>query len=51
MPVNTTTAAVPAPQTAMTTWERHEAGWPARDADERARYHELDVAERPAGAR
>ena len=33
--------AVPAPLTAMTTWERHEAGWPARDADERARYREL----------
>ena len=35
-------AAVPAPLTEMTTWERHEAGWPARDADERARYAELD---------
>ena len=35
--------AVPAPLTAMTTWERHEAGWPARDADERARYRELDA--------
>ena len=34
--------AVPAPLTAMTTWERHEAGYPARDADERARYRELD---------
>lgn len=36
--------AVPAtpPLTAMTTWERHEAGWPARDADERARYREFD---------
>ena len=27
----------------MTTRERYEAGWPARDADERARYHELDA--------
>ena len=38
-------AAVPvtAPQTSMTIWERHEAGWPARDADERARYRELDA--------
>jgi hypothetical protein len=34
--------AVPAPATSMTTWERYEAGWPARDADERARYRELD---------
>jgi hypothetical protein len=41
-------AVVPAPQTAMTTWERHAAGWPARDADERARYRELD-AEPEAG--
>jgi hypothetical protein len=35
--------AVPAPQTAMTVWERHAAGWPARDADELARYRELDA--------
>jgi hypothetical protein len=34
--------AVPAPATSMTTRERYEAGWPARDADERARYRELD---------
>ena len=34
---------VPAPQTAMTVWERHAAGWPARDADELARYRELDA--------
>ena len=26
----------------MTTWERHEAGFPPRGADERARYAELD---------
>ena len=40
MPSNTT--AEVQPLTAMTTWERHEAGFPARDADERARYAELD---------
>ena len=34
--------AVPAPLTSMTTWERYQGGWPARDADERARYRELD---------
>ena len=34
--------AVPAPPPQMTTWERYAAGWPARDADERARYAELD---------
>ena len=45
-------AAVPVttPQTAMTTWERHEAGWPARDADERARYRELDAGRPDAEA-
>ena len=32
MSVNTTTLSQPTvPQTAMTTWERHEAGFPARD--------------------
>ena len=30
----------PPPQ--MTIWERYAAGWPARDAGERARYAELD---------
>jgi hypothetical protein len=35
--------AVPAPLTSMTTRERYDAGWPARDADERARYRELDA--------
>lgn len=40
MPVNTTTQGQPL--TAMTTWERHKAGLPARDKDERARYAELD---------
>ena len=43
--------AVPAPVTSMTTRERYLAGWPARDADERARYRELDEAERAAGTR
>jgi len=43
--------AVPAPATSMTARERWLAGWPARDADERARYRELDEAERAAGAR
>jgi hypothetical protein len=36
--------AVPAPATSMTARERWLAGWPARDADERARYRELDQA-------
>ena len=36
--------AVPAPATSLTTRERGLAGWPARDADERARYRELDQA-------
>jgi len=36
--------AVPAPATSMSTRERWLAGWPGRDADERARYRELDVA-------
>ena len=40
-----------APLTAMTTWERHAAGLPARDKDERARYAELDrCAARPGTA-
>lgn len=34
------------PQTAMTTWERHEAGWPARGADERAMYVEYEAGAR-----
>ena len=29
---------------AETTWERHEAGLPARDREERARYAELDAS-------
>jgi len=41
--------AVPAPATSMSTRERWLAGWSARDADERARYRELDEAERAAG--
>ena len=49
MSSNTTTQAQPTgPLTAMTTWERHEAGWPNRDKDEEARYAELDrCAARP----
>ena len=43
---------VPAPETSLTTLERYRAGWPGRDADERARYRELDActtqATRPA---
>ena len=35
--------AVPVPRTALTTWERYTAGWPARSADERNRYRELDA--------
>jgi len=42
MSSNTMTQAQPL--TAMTTWERHEAGYPPRDAEERARYRELDTA-------
>jgi len=45
MSVNTTTTSQPtAPLTAMTTWERHEAGFPPRSKDEQARYAELDAA-------
>ena len=40
--MSSNTTAQAQPLTALTTWERHEAGWPARDADERARYRELD---------
>ena len=41
-------AVTAAPLTAMTTWERHAAGLPARDKDEQARYAELDrCAARP----
>ena len=40
MSSNTTTA--PQPLTALTTWERHAAGYPPRDAAEQARYRELD---------
>jgi hypothetical protein len=48
MSANTTTASQPtAPLTAMTTWERHEAGFPARDGGERARYAELDRCAAP----
>ena len=39
---NTTTQAQPL--TVLTTWERHEAGYPPRDTDERQRYRELDQA-------
>jgi len=42
--------ALAVPLTAMTTWERHEAGFPPRDADERARYRELDQCGARAGA-
>lgn len=31
--------------TGMTTWERHEAGLPPRDRDERRRYAEYDAAQ------
>lgn len=37
--------AVPAPATSLTTHERYLGGWPARDAEERARYRELDAAQ------
>ena len=33
--------------TGLTTWERHEAGLPPRDRDERARYREYDAASAP----
>ena len=46
MSSNTTTQAQPL--TVLTTWERHEAGYPPRDTDERQRYRELDQAARPA---
>ena len=42
--------AVPAPPPQMTIWERYEAGWPARGADERARYRELDQCSPRPGA-
>ena len=45
MSSNTTTA--PQPLTALTTWERHEAGYPPRDA---ARYRELDQCSPRHGA-
>lgn len=35
--------------TGLTTWERHEAGQPPRDRDERQRFRELDVI-RPCSA-
>ena len=38
------------PLTSMTAWERYTAGWPARDADERARYAELDQCSVRPGA-
>jgi hypothetical protein len=41
---------VPAPLTSMTTRERYDAGWAARDADERARYRELDACSLRNGA-
>jgi hypothetical protein len=49
MPSNTT--AEVQPLTAMTTWERHEAGFPPRDADEQVRYAEQHTpqAEMEAG--
>jgi hypothetical protein len=42
--------ALAVPLTAMTTWERHEAGFPPRDAGERARYRELDQCSARRGA-
>ena len=45
MSSNTTTQAQPL--TVLTTWERHEAGYPPRDTDERQRYRELDQAGGP----
>jgi hypothetical protein len=38
------------PLTAMTTWERHQAGYPPRDAGERARYREFDQSAARPGA-
>jgi hypothetical protein len=38
MSSSTTTA--PQPLTALTTWERHAAGYPPRDAAEQGRYRE-----------
>ena len=42
--------ALAVPLTAMTTWERHEAGFPPRDADERARYAGRDQCSGQPGA-